>query len=129
MRLVPLDAVGGGGADVEAVDVRADQEVFDPSRVLSDGRDHEAGADLVQHVGLGDFRDAGIGEEKFPVGERMIEVVAGDEGGQEVVHAVPADGAGRTRTDLGANVNGTGSFEAVGNGGVDVFGHRGIGKS
>ena len=39
VRLVPLDAVGGGGADVESVDVGADEEVFDPVFVFGDGGD------------------------------------------------------------------------------------------
>ena len=126
--LFPLDAVGGEGAEVQALDVRAEQELLDEMRVFGEGGNNEGLADVGEHFRLRDFHDAGVGEHKLGVRERVILVRAGNERGLEVGLVEGFDLTCGVAVE-GGDIGGAGILEMGGDKIVDAIGERGIGKT
>ena len=126
--LIPGDFHGGDGAEIEALDEGRVEESGGEGGIFGDGGDDERRANFFEHLGLVDLDDGSVRAEEFPIGERVIERGAEDDGGAEVNAAVEFDFSGAL-AEGGGEVLGTWRGEIAFDGVADEIRHFGVSEA
>ena len=122
VRLIPDDAIGLEGAQIQAADVLGREQAAAELFVIRDGRQHQRLPHDFRNLTLIHFNDAGEWEQEFFVGERMLGRVDQHDSGEQVGAAIELD------QPFGGQFFGAGFGESLVNEGADARGYAGVGK-
>lgn len=129
MGLVPADFHRADGAQVQAVNGGALEELICELRVFGDGGDDEGITNFAEDFGLLHLDHTGIGAEEFAVGQGVVPAVAMNNRGAQEGAALELHLAGAVAV-LRGHIFGTGLVGEVGvDHTVDVVGHLGVGEA
>ena len=82
--LLPLNAVRRERPDVKSLDVVANHHILRPSFVFGKGTHDKSFADTIKHFRLWHLDYTREGKHELGIGQRMVFVVAGNEGRTEI---------------------------------------------